>query len=154
MTQTAKYNEELYLLTLQHNIALRSERERENASFAINNKLFRKAVPLFYHGRVRITLFIAQEYLHRFVLIKGLIEFHRDVAYVFNYDAREKVVEADIPVELLDRLTGFFNNILLWTTQELSFKARLKQAIAFEREYKKLSGVVYGGLMASANYHK
>jgi hypothetical protein len=142
------YKEELYLITLQHKIAADEIKVCED--LLTGNELFSKRTPFFYNGRLRISLIVSDGYKQRFALVKGLIEFHRVAAFSFKYHSIEKLIEADIPVELAEELEEFLFNVLQWTKHELAFKERLKQVLKFEREYKSLAACVYDGLMKSA----
>jgi hypothetical protein len=155
MARTARnnYNEEVYLVTLQDEIAGNNVSEHREEAFAIDNGLFSKVAPLFYKNRLRLTFFVSDEYRSRYALLRGIIEFHRPKAFTFLYNRTDKILECDITVHQANALHEFLGSVLQLIECEVKFKEVLKQVIDFEDQCKRISGSVYGSLMRSAAVH-
>jgi len=114
---------------------------------AIQNHLFAKVSPLYYNARVRLSFSLSEEFKQHFVLIKGLIEFNRSKDFSFEYNRAQRTFETDVDAGQLNDLQVFFENILTWLNQELTFKSALKVVIEFENRYKKAQAEAYAELM-------
>jgi hypothetical protein len=152
MTQTATsiYSEEIYLVTLQQEIASQEKIEKLGQTITIDNALFGNVIPFFYNDRIRLTFFISEKYKARFALVRGIVEFNRTKAFSFLYNKTEKMVECDISIDELASLQKFLQRVLQWTEQEVAFKKMLKHVIDFENQSKKVSERVYGQWMRLA----
>jgi hypothetical protein len=117
MTQTAKRinNEDAYLIALQDDLITNDTIENRDAAFIIHNNLFGRVNPFLYKDRLRLTFFISEHYKSKFVLIKGIIEFHRAKSFSFRYDKSESVIESDISVEKPSELKTFLYSVQDWT---------------------------------------
>lgn len=118
-----------------------------NALPPIENPLFDQISPLYYKTRVRLSLSLSEEFKKHFVLVKGLIEFHRSKHFSFEYQPSYKIIEIDIEIEQLEELQQFFGNVLTWTNQEISFKRALKLVLDFENRYKIAKAEAYAALL-------
>ena len=121
-----------------------------NSFPSIENALFDQVSPLYYKTRVRLSFTLSEEFKKHFVLVKGLIEFHRSALFSFEYQQAYKIIETDIEVSQLDELQQFLDIILKWTNQEISFKRALKLVLEFENRYKIAKAEVYTQLMGQA----
>ena len=115
----------------------------------IENILFTKASPLFYKTRVHFSFSLSDEFKKNFVMIKGLIEFHRSRNFSFEYNSGQKVIETDIEVSQLEDLRAFLNDVSIWLKQEIKFKETLKVILDFEHRYKVAKSEVYALLKNS-----
>jgi hypothetical protein len=102
----------------------------------IENALFGKVSPFYYKKRVRLSLTIASEFRAQFVMIKGLIEFNRSKNLLFQYDFKQRTLEADVAVEQLEELLAFMDKVFVWLNQEIQFKRALKLVLDLENRYK------------------
>ena len=82
-----------------------------------------------------------------FVLLKGLIEFHRPKEFLFTYDKAERNIKADIHERDYSAFKDFLANVNHWLNNELRFKSALKNALAFEARYKSEKASVYGTIV-------
>jgi hypothetical protein len=102
---------------------------------------------LHYSDKVKLSFLINDTYQSHFVLIKGLLEFHRAPGYVFLFKRDEAAFEVTLPVVRLsyplDEFADFLKKINIWLNQELSFKRQLKAMRAFELEYRAKRAKVY-----------
>jgi len=115
----------------------------------VENILFSKASPLFYKTRVHFSFALSEEFKKNFVLIKGLIEFHRSRNFSFEYNSTQKTIETDIEVSQLEDLSAFLYDVSIWLTQEIKFKETLKIILDFENRYKVAKAEVYALLKNS-----
>jgi hypothetical protein len=112
-------------------------------SSVIENILFSKASPLFYKTRAHFSFSLAEEFKKNFVMIRGLIEFHRARHFSFEYNFAQKTIETDIEVSHLEDLRAFLHDVSIWLRQEIKFKETLKVIIDFENRYKVAQSEVY-----------
>ena len=112
-------------------------------STVIENVLFSKVSPLFYKTRVHFSFSLSGEFKKNFVLIKGLIEFHRSRNFSFEYNFAQKAIETDIEIRQLEDLRAFLHDVSIWLRQEIKFKETLKIIIDFENRYKVAKAEVY-----------
>lgn len=99
-----------------------------------------------YNNRIRFS-FRAGLNEKLFVLLKGLIEFHRPKNFLFKYDKAERSIEADVHEGDYAALKKFLANINHWLNKELGFRSALKDALAFEARYKAERAAVYGSVL-------
>jgi hypothetical protein len=118
-------------------------------SSVIENILFDKISPLFYKRRVHFSFSLSEEFKENFVLIKGLIEFHRSRNFSFEYSFTQKVIETDVEVNELEDLRAFLHDVSIWVRQEIKFKKTLKVILDFENRYKVAKAEVYALLKNS-----
>ena len=141
-------SEEQYLQINYHEVKETAEQSVIiNSLPSIENPLFDQASPLYYKSRVRLSFTLSDEFKKHFVLVKGLIEFHRSAHFSFEYQPAYKIIETDIEVSQLDELQQFLDNVLGWTNQEISFKRALKLVLEFENRYKIAKAEVYTQLL-------
>jgi hypothetical protein len=117
--------------------------DNESSSPVIENILFNKVTSLYYKKRVRLSFSLSDDFKKHFVMIRGLIEFHRSKSFSFHYDIKQKAFEADIDVAQLNHLQSFFNRISSWLKEEIRFKEALKIVLEFEHRYKIERASVY-----------
>ena len=89
MAQSASLpNEEQYLQVVNKGSENLSNHSLINVadSSVIENILFSKTSPLFYKTRVHFSFSLSEEFKKNFVMIKGLIEFHRSRNFSFEYN--------------------------------------------------------------------
>ena len=148
MLQTAQIaREEHYLNIVEQSEVTASTgfAEKSNQHFVdnIGNPLFGKVAPLYYKTRIHLQFSISERYRSQYVMIKGLIEFHRPKRFSFNYSAPPRVIEIDVDVKQLDELTLFLARVLVWLQRENQFRLALKIALEFESRYRLERDSVY-----------
>ena len=109
----------------------------------LESVLFDNVSPLYYKSKVRLSFSLSKEFKRHFVLIKGLIEFHRSKNFSFEYNVAQKRIEADIEVSELNNLQIFFESVLRWLNEELKFKETLKVILEFEHRYRLEQAEIY-----------
>jgi hypothetical protein len=97
----------------------------------------------YYKNRACLHFNLTTEFLPHSVLVRGLIEFTRPKHLRFIYSADRKRMEIDLEVSQFDELTQLFRTVYSELRREIQFKAALRKAIEFEREYKRESEEVY-----------
>ena len=102
---------------------------------------------LEYKDKVSLTFQVPQQFAAHFILIKGLIDFHRPAAIQFTFDREHKTIEVKTAIQYLDLLESFFTRLNEWLTSELQFKKALKSIIQFEEQYKSQRSALYGSLL-------
>ena len=117
----------------------------------IENVLFDKVLPLFYKARVHLSLSVSEEFKGNFVLLKGLMEFHRSKHLNFEYDALRKLVQVDVEIDQLQSLQIFLQWISVSLWREIDFKKNLKTVMEFENRYKIASAEVYALIQKSVS---
>lgn len=100
---------------------------------------------LKYADRLKITFEISNDHRKDFVLIKGLLEFHRLPDFSIAYNKEAATLEITASSSRQSELLSFLRKISGWIKQELSFKRQLKEMISFEREYRQKLAKVYEG---------
>jgi hypothetical protein len=90
---------------------------------------------LIYNHRVRLTT-KAKLNLKEFILLRGLIEFHRPANFFFTYDRAERTIVADFRESEFETVKEFFHDVTRWLATELRFKSALKKIIDFESLYR------------------
>ena len=146
MVQSANLShEEQYLQVINRESGSPSDDALSNGGAAqvVENILFSKVSPLFYKTRVHLSLALSEEFKKNFVMIKGLIEFHRSRKLSFQYDFGQKVIETDIEVSQLEELRAFLHDVSIWLAMEIKFKETLKTILDFENQYKVARSLVY-----------
>src|SRR5688572_1035468 len=135
MAQSAsRSNEEQYLQVVKRESENLSKHSVINVAdpSVIENILFRKVSPLFYKTRVHLSFSLSEEFKRNFVLIKGLIEFHRSRHFSFEYNFAQKAIEADIEISQFGELQAFLHDVSIWLKREIKFKHTLKIILEFE----------------------
>jgi len=126
----------------------RSNRISDSHKTDVNgNGFYNEASQLQYGDKIKLSYVINESYKAHFVLIKGLIEFHRSPGNSFSFDRQAGTFDITLSSasSTLEDLTKFLRKIAVWLDQELSFKKQLKEMIAFEREYRAKVAKVYAG---------
>ena len=118
--------------------------EKSELSF-FEGKYFVSVSQLQYGDRLKIAFQVKEPYRRDFVLIKGLLEFHRLSDFAFSYNRNEGTLDVTLSIVKQEELLKFLKKISLWIDQELSFKHQLKEMISFEREYRKKLASIYSG---------
>src|SRR5687768_10430493 len=83
----------------------------------IENILFNKVSPLFYKTKVHFCFSLSEEFKKNFVMIKGLIEFHRSKNLSFEYNLAQKAIETDIEISQVEDLRAFLHDVSIWLRQ-------------------------------------
>jgi hypothetical protein len=110
---------------------------------------YKSETQLKYGDKVKLSFSVKETYRTHFVLIKGLLEFHRPPGFVFAYNKQEGTFEVTTSSagisQPLESLNKFLRKVAAWLDQEISFKRQLKDMMAFEREYRAKLAKVYAG---------
>ncbi len=93
--------------------------------------------------QLHISYRVREKYVPQFILIRGLIEFHRPAELQFAYDRENNTFEAIFQERHLNTLNRFLERVAVWVDQEISFKTHLKQILAFEDEYRARLNAIY-----------
>jgi len=138
-------NEEQYLQVVNKGSENLSNHSLINVtdSSVIENILFDKVSPLYYKSRVYFSFSLSDKFKKNFVMIKGLLEFHRSRQFSFEYNFSQKTIDTDIEVSQLGDLRAFLHDVSIWLTQEIKFKETLKTILDFENQYKVARSLVY-----------
>ena len=103
---------------------------------------------LRYGDKVKLSFAVKEAYRTHFILIKGLLEFHRTPAFVFSFNKQDgtfEVTTGSAGISPPNDINKFLKKIAAWLDQEISFKRHLKDMMAFEREYRAKLAKVYAG---------
>jgi hypothetical protein len=100
----------------------------------------------FYNNRVRLTI-TSKASLPDFILLKGLIEFHRSRYFIFTYNKQLRTIEADLPESEFESFKSFFQSLSRWFREEQKFKSVLRNIIDFELKYKTQRNQLYSALL-------
>ena len=114
-----------------------------NQKTVFENVLFDRVLPLFYETRVHLSLSVSDDFKGNFVLIKGLIEFHRSKDLHFEYKFSQRLVQIDVEADQLQSLQLFLQWISASFLREIDFKKNLKAVLEFENRYKIARAEVY-----------
>ncbi|MEJ1238711.1 hypothetical protein WBG78_11305 [Chryseolinea sp. T2] len=106
---------------------------------------FNSVSQLQYGDRLKVVFEVRNLHQRDFVLIKGLLEFHRLPEFVFAYNKEERTFDATISKVNQAELIRFLGKVTTWINQEFSFRTHLKGMISFEREYREKLAKVYTG---------
>ncbi|MGC3946229.1 MAG: hypothetical protein QM762_17220 [Chryseolinea sp.] len=118
--------------------------EKVDSAF-FEGKYFSSVSQLQYGDRIKISFDINRLYQKDFVLIKGLLEFHRLPDFAFSYNRQHGSLDVTTASSRQNELNKFLKKVSVWIDQEFSFKRQLKEMISFEREYQKKLAKVYAG---------
>lgn len=152
MTQRVEYTyAEEARLRISNETLISGESRLSDINTFLENKLFSTVTPLFYRERLRITLEVSEYFKSKMALIRGVVEFNRSSRFLFKYDLNKRTIETDIHPANVDALKSFFIDVLKLIEDEIRFKKALKDVIAFETEYKRLSTNVYTVLNAATS---
>jgi hypothetical protein len=150
MNQTAAALPLEQALNIHHNTPTFSvsqsvaEGAEEVKDISLNDgSFYNQTSQLQYGDRVKISFSVAARYAAHFILIKGLLEFHRAPEYTIAFRKSDATFEVTTAVQHLPRLNKFLAKVAVWLDQELSFKAQLKEVLAFEQEYRAKLAKVY-----------
>jgi hypothetical protein len=100
----------------------------------------------FYNNRIRLTISIRTS-LSEFILLKGLIEFHRSKNFIFTYNKTDQTIEADFQEKEFDAFRSFLKSVSTWLQAEAKFKATLKGILDFEARYRQERNAIYSTLV-------
>jgi hypothetical protein len=109
-------------------------------------RFYRATSQLKYSDRLKVSFSVNETTRQHFILIKGLLEFHRNPGVVFTFNKAEGTFEATTGALQENELNGYLRKISAWIEQELSFRKRLKDMLSFEREYRAKLATVYSGV--------
>jgi len=113
------------------------------------NWLFHTISLFFSDGRVHLTLSVSDKFKQDFILIRGLVEFHRPKHLLFSYDAKHRSVGIDITLNQFGQLRTFLSQVFEWVVKEKQFRYALKLAIEMENRYRLERDSIYGILKNS-----
>jgi len=140
-------SEEQYLGLIESGITtIKAPQEESNEAAAnefFENPLFKQISSFYYHNRLRLSLTLSEQHKYDFVLIKGLIEFHRPRNLNFFYDRKNSSFETDIYEHETTELRSFLGNVAEWLKKEKQFKLALKMILDLERRYRLERDSVY-----------
>jgi hypothetical protein len=148
MSQSAQLHNHTQYFTLSEDETIIGGWTREHedlvaANNVIQDTLFDKISTFSYNKRLRLSLGIRELYKGDFVLIRGLIEFHRTRDLKFTFDKNNRSIEADIDRVQLADLQSFLIAITTWLKKEKQFRIALKIVREFENRYKLEAASVY-----------
>jgi len=109
------------------------------------SRFYRATSQLKYSDRLKVSFSVDETNRQHFILIKGLLEFHRNPGVVFTFNKTEGTFDATTSALQENELNVYLQKISAWIEQELSFKKRLKDMLSFEREYRAKLATVYAG---------
>lgn len=112
-------------------------------SLVVEDRFYHQPAAFYYKDRVRFCFTTTPEFVAHFILIKGLIEFHRSRHLRFMFDHDKKQIRADLAVTHVAALHQLLEVVYNEVLQEIRFKAALKKAILFEERYKQECAEVY-----------
>ena len=95
----------------------------------------------------RFTFFVHEDYIPRFALVRGLLEFNRGAAFSFVYNKASASFDVEVRTADVAALLDLLAIVNSQLERELTFKSALREVIAFEKEYRIRKAKVYGGLM-------
>lgn len=101
---------------------------------------------LSYANRIRVS-FSFQASRARFILLRGLIEFHRPKYFLFTYHRESGVIDADIPESEFASFKIFLGKVGALFTAEENFKTSLRHVLEFESRYQAERNAVYAGFI-------
>lgn len=100
-------------------------------------ELFHQTSPFYYDGDARLTFTVADEYAGEFVLIRGLIEFHRSKELSFTYDRQAHSLVAVVKQTQLETLYQFLDLIYDLLKKERRFRKALRSVIEIEASHRR-----------------
>ena len=92
---------------------------------------------------MKVSLSVDESHRQHFILFKGLLEFHRSAGFVFSFNKQDGTFDVTTSAQQEAELNVYLRKISAWIGQELAFKRRLKEMLAFEREYRAKLAKVY-----------
>jgi hypothetical protein len=101
---------------------------------------------LEYRDKVQYTFSVSERFSSHFVLIKGLIDFHRPNDINFSFNRQEKSIEVRTHLHNVDFLFQFLQKVQEWLVKEMQFKLALKKIIQFETQYHAKRTSIYNSL--------
>jgi len=153
MTKTAAAWSTEHALNIQEVVASslsihNSETTEAPSAIVATSELFQGAYyratsQLKYSDRLKVSLSVDESHRQHFILIKGLLEFHRSAGFVFSFNKRDGTFDVTTSAQQEAELNVYLRKISAWIGQELAFKRRLKEMLAFEREYRAKLAKVY-----------
>ncbi len=109
-------------------------------------ELFQETSSFLYNDRVRLAFTVADEFAREFVLIRGLIEFHRPKELSFIYDREFRSIVVAVTQEQLGILHQFFGLIYDLLAKERRFRKALRSVIEVENSYRRVLENAYAEL--------
>jgi hypothetical protein len=135
--------------TTTESLTKSGQQEPLNEVAISDGTFYRSETQLKYGDKVKLSFSVKETYRTHFILIKGLLEFHRPPGFVFSYNKQESTFEVTASsagiLQPLESLNKFLRKVAAWLDQEISFKRQLKDMMAFEREYRAKLAKVYAG---------
>ena len=102
---------------------------------------------LEYNDKVHLSFEVIERFQPYYILIKGLIDFHRPKELFFSFDRVGSSFEVKVSNQDALKVIGFLQNVHSWLVQEVQFKTALKKVIAFEKQYNADRQALYGSLL-------
>jgi hypothetical protein len=153
MAQTAKSfsaEHHLYVARDRSTIETLNARNESVTSEFKNAILVLDIKRVFLHkDSVKFDLSLSSEYQSYFILLKGLIEFHRPKDFKFHFTKEDQSVSIEIGVNEINLLRQFLSDISFWLVKELKFRSDLKKVLAFEARYKAEKELIYRGVLST-----
>ncbi|MBT1700252.1 hypothetical protein KK083_25415 [Fulvivirgaceae bacterium PWU4] len=112
-------------------------------SLVTEDRFYDQPAAFYYKDQVRFCFTATPEFAAHFILIKGLVEFHRSRHLQFTFDLNKKQFEADLAVTHVGALHQLLEVVYSEVLREIRFKAALKKAILFEERYRQACAEVY-----------
>lgn len=139
----------LFVSTTTDNAVSPARKEPLNELVLPDGAFYKSESQLRYGDKVKFSFSIKDTYRSHFILIKGLLEFHRAPEFVFSFNKHDGTFDVATPSsgisQPLEELNRFLKKIATWLDQEISFKKQLKDMMAFEHEYRAKLAKVYAG---------
>jgi hypothetical protein len=136
------YNPKSFVATENNELAARISGELQGEIDFIHS-----SVVFFYNSRLRLKISAKELSPTSFVLLKGLLEFHRSKDIAFTFDKAEKTIEADLHAKEYEQVKSFLKLISNVFYKELKFRNELKNVLAFEARYKAERALAYASLL-------
>lgn len=119
-------------------------------SVSTGNDLFRNQSSFLYNNRLRVAFMIGEGYRGDFVMIRGLLEFHRPKDFSIIYDRQARSITIDAAQSRIEALQEFLEFVQHSLDKEKRFRHALKIAIEFESRYRAERESIYDLLQNSA----
>lgn len=145
-TQPALVSSKLYLNTSTGS-ATSNFNYQSHGNFILdgfeNNGTFELLTAFNYSEKIQVTFGVNDKYKAHYILIKGLLTFYRFKELGLSFNRHEKTITVDLRVSNLELLKKLMYEVSNQLSEELKFKAKLKQIIAFEQRYKEEASLLY-----------
>lgn len=99
--------------------------------------------------KLNLSINLTPAFTKHFILVKGLLEFHRPKEFRFSYVKENNTVAVQIlssEIAAFKKFVRFVNDLVI---KELAFRKALKRVIAFEEQQKAAARNIYRDLLYS-----